>query len=74
LNINQRTGAIIRQARLGADMTREELGRALTPNYPDTYIEDIEEGDLSPPFNVLVNIANVLDIPLMSFIIGREGQ
>lgn len=64
-------GALLRQARSKADVTREDLAELL--DHPPSRIADYEHGKQSVPVSELELLARHLDRPLDYFHNGREG-
>ncbi|MCL5774247.1 MAG: helix-turn-helix transcriptional regulator [Firmicutes bacterium] len=67
--LKERIGIRIKQARLEADMTQEELAEAveITPNY----ISMLERGRKNPSIQILKKIADVLGVSI-SFLTDSE--
>ena len=62
----QELGKVIRQARLAAKLTQQQLGDAC--GFDATYISMLERGNRNPPFLTLHCIAVHLQIPMHKLI------
>lgn len=63
-------GAVIRDARQRALLKQEELGAALKPPVDRSTIANYEAGRRSVPLKVLVQIADLLSVPLAELVPG----
>lgn len=64
-------GTVIRKYRKAGKLTQEQLAERADSHW--TYISEIENGHRNPSINILLRIANGLDVPLSELIAEAES-